>query len=36
MKKCVRCWKYYDHVGTMDKEHHPELCDRCTKVVLGL
>ena len=34
MKKCIRCWKYYDHVGTMDKEHHPELCDRCTKVVV--
>jgi isoleucyl-tRNA synthetase len=32
MKKCVRCWKYYDHVGS--HAEHPELCDRCTKVVL--
>ena len=36
MKKCVRCWKYYDHIGTVDKEHHPELCERCTKVVVDL
>jgi isoleucyl-tRNA synthetase len=34
MKKCVRCWKYYDHVGS--DPHHPELCDRCTKVVVDL
>ena len=34
MKKCVRCWKYYDHVGS--HAEHPELCDRCTKVVLDL
>jgi isoleucyl-tRNA synthetase len=34
MKKCVRCWKYWDHVGS--HAEHPELCDRCTKVVLGL
>jgi isoleucyl-tRNA synthetase len=33
MKKCVRCWKYWDHVGS-DTEH-PELCERCTKVVLN-
>jgi isoleucyl-tRNA synthetase len=32
MKKCVRCWKYWDHVGS--HAEHPELCDRCTKVVL--
>ena len=32
MKKCVRCWKYYDHVGS--DLQHPELCDRCTKVVV--
>jgi len=32
MKKCVRCWKYYDHVGS--DPQHPELCDRCTKVVV--
>ena len=34
MKKCVRCWKYWDHVGKIDKDNHPDLCDRCTKVVL--
>jgi isoleucyl-tRNA synthetase len=34
MKKCVRCWKYWDHVGS--HAEHPELCDRCTKVVLDL
>jgi isoleucyl-tRNA synthetase len=34
MKKCVRCWKYYDHLGS--HAEHPELCERCTKVVLGL
>jgi len=32
MKKCIRCWKYWDHVGS--HAEHPELCDRCTKVVL--
>ncbi|MCE0496570.1 MAG: isoleucine--tRNA ligase [Methylacidiphilales bacterium] len=32
MKKCVRCWKYYDHLGS--HADHPELCDRCTKVVV--
>jgi isoleucyl-tRNA synthetase len=34
MKKCVRCWKYYDHIGS--HAEHPELCERCTKVVLDL
>ena len=34
MKKCVRCWKYWDHVGS--NPEHPELCDRCTKVVVDL
>jgi isoleucyl-tRNA synthetase len=34
MKKCVRCWKYWDHVGS--DPQHPELCGRCTKVVLDL
>jgi len=34
MKKCVRCWKYYDHVGS--HAEHPDLCDRCTKVVVDL
>ena len=36
MKKCIRCWKYYDNVGTTDKEHHPDLCERCTKVMVDL
>ncbi len=34
MKKCVRCWKYWDHVGS--HAEHPELCERCTTVVLSL
>ena len=34
MKKCIRCWKYYDHVGS--NPGHPELCDRCTKVMIDL
>jgi isoleucyl-tRNA synthetase len=33
MKKCIRCWKYWDHVGS--HAEHPELCERCTKVVLN-
>jgi isoleucyl-tRNA synthetase len=36
MKKCVRCWKYWDHIGQVDRENHPDLCDRCTNVVLNL
>ena len=31
MKKCIRCWKYWDHVDT-----NTELCDRCTKVMIEL
>ena len=31
MKKCVRCWRYYDELGK--DAAHPELCDRCTGVV---
>ena len=34
MKKCVRCWKYWDHVGI--HADHPDLCDRCTQVMLDL
>jgi len=34
MKKCVRCWKYYDLIGTTDPDHYPDLCERCSKVVL--
>jgi isoleucyl-tRNA synthetase len=32
MKKCIRCWKYWDHVGS--HADHPELCERCTNVML--
>ena len=31
-KKCIRCWKYWDVVGS--DPAHPELCERCTGVVL--
>ena len=34
MKKCIRCWKYWDHVGS--HAEHPELCERCTKVMVDL
>ena len=27
--KCERCWTYSDFVGT----GHPELCERCAKVI---
>ena len=33
-KKCVRCWNFYDELGT-DPEH-PEICKRCTDVVKNL
>jgi isoleucyl-tRNA synthetase len=33
MKKCVRCWKYWDAVGS--HAEHPELCARCTDVVIN-
>ncbi|HEY0339480.1 MAG TPA: class I tRNA ligase family protein, partial [Steroidobacteraceae bacterium] len=33
MRKCVRCCKYWDCVGS--DPQHPELCDRCTNVVLN-
>jgi isoleucyl-tRNA synthetase len=33
LKKCVRCWKYWDEVGS--NPSHPELCARCTGVVLN-
>jgi isoleucyl-tRNA synthetase len=36
MKKCVRCWKYWDKIGQVDEKNHPDLCERCTKVVLNL
>ena len=30
-QKCVRCWRHRAYVGTSIE--HPELCDRCEKVV---
>ncbi len=33
-KKCVRCWNLFESLGNDPK--HPELCDRCTKVVNSL
>jgi isoleucyl-tRNA synthetase len=33
-KKCSRCWRHRASVGT--SAAHPELCDRCEKVVDGL
>lgn len=30
-KKCARCWRHRAHVGT--SAAHPELCERCEKVV---
>ncbi len=33
-KKCERCWRHRLSVGTSTE--HPELCDRCEKVVGGM
>lgn len=33
-KKCVRCWNYSHDIGTHPQ--HPELCKRCTDIVLTL
>ncbi|MCX8125186.1 MAG: isoleucine--tRNA ligase [Spirochaetes bacterium] len=33
-KKCVRCWNYSHDIGTHPE--HPELCKRCTDIVLKL
>jgi isoleucyl-tRNA synthetase len=33
MKKCIRCWKYWNRIGS--KSEHPGLCDRCMDVVLN-
>jgi isoleucyl-tRNA synthetase len=30
-KKCARCWRYREYVGT--SKTHPDLCDRCEAVV---
>lgn len=31
--KCVRCWNYSKTVGTV--KEHPEICERCFKVITG-
>jgi isoleucyl-tRNA synthetase len=33
-KKCVRCWNYFEELGT--DPQHPELCSRCTDVVKNM
>jgi isoleucyl-tRNA synthetase len=33
-KKCARCWRHRPTVGT--SEAHPDLCDRCESVVVGM
>ena len=33
-KKCARCWRHRPTVGT--SKAHPDLCDRCESVVLGM
>jgi isoleucyl-tRNA synthetase len=33
-KKCARCWRHRPTVGT--SEAHPDLCDRCESVVIGI
>jgi isoleucyl-tRNA synthetase len=33
-KKCARCWRHRSYVGT--SKTHPELCDRCERVVARL
>jgi isoleucyl-tRNA synthetase len=33
-QKCARCWRYRPTVGT--SKAHPDLCDRCERVVLGM
>jgi isoleucyl-tRNA synthetase len=33
-RKCVRCWNYSLKLGT--DPSHPELCPRCTKIVLNI
>jgi len=30
--KCIRCWNHREDVGSVSE--HPELCERCGKVVL--
>jgi isoleucyl-tRNA synthetase len=31
--RCVRCWKHEESVG--QHKEHPELCERCARVVKG-
>jgi len=33
-KKCARCWRHRPTVGT--SQAHPDLCDRCESVVVGM
>ena len=33
-RRCARCWKYEESVG--GDPDHPELCERCARVVKGL
>jgi isoleucyl-tRNA synthetase len=32
-RKCQRCWNYWPSVGA--NAEHPDLCDRCVKIVNG-
>jgi isoleucyl-tRNA synthetase len=32
-QKCARCWRHREYVGK--SKTHPDLCDRCEKVVTG-
>jgi isoleucyl-tRNA synthetase len=32
-QKCARCWRHREYVGK--SKTHPDLCDRCEKVVIG-
>jgi isoleucyl-tRNA synthetase len=32
-QKCARCWRHREYVGK--SKTHPDLCDRCEKVVSG-
>jgi isoleucyl-tRNA synthetase len=32
-QKCARCWRHREYVGK--SKTHPNLCDRCEKVVSG-
>ena len=32
-QKCARCWRHREYVGK--SKAHPDLCDRCEKVVSG-